>query len=218
MKKYLKAFYNFDQLKKFIHNELPIIGNWNIMDEDLSIRAEIIKDKPYVKKLKQLFEKNNLFYKKPSNEEIVTWLDSLYLIQKLFLSEVLNHAAVDWNINIFMEYLIPYSNFERVDYLLCYNNDVLIIECGYANDDYFKEMKIKKSNELLYYKEKLNNIFKNHNLNFYTYPLIYNSYNIEKVINNLADYINFIFLKSKNDIAYNILKNDNEEIIHKEYY
>lgn len=218
MKKYLKDFYNYDELVEFIEEELPVIKNWDILDEELCIRADIIKNKPYVKKLKQLFNENNLFFKNPTNEEIVTWLDSLFIIQELFLSGILDHEAVDWNINIFMEYLIPYSNFERIDYLLCYNNDVLIIECGYANDENFKEMRLRKNNELLYYKEKLNDIFRYHNLNFYTYPLIYNAYNIDETIHNLGEYINFIFLKSKYDIAYNIFKSEKKENTHKDYY
>lgn len=100
--------------------------------------------------------------------EVVSWLDTLCTLCCVF--DDIKDEYLKNHITIYQEYCIPFSN-KRADYLLVYDNKILIIEFSFdkLGKDYFYETKLQQA---IGYKELLSNILpKEIDIGTYTFML-----------------------------------------------
>lgn len=101
-----------------------------------------------------------------SDIEIVTWLDTLNILYYVF--DRIEDENLRNSVKILQEYCIPYSN-KRVDYLLVYDNKILILEFSFNKLGYDLQYETKLQ-QAIGYKELLNNILpKEVDLGTYTF-------------------------------------------------
>jgi len=150
MNKKRKCLYKYDNLKD-ISEENFKISNWKIIDDCILNRTEKIENYYFFEKLKK---DSKSFLGKINKEEIVSWLDSLTILNKLRKSKELDEK-IKKDIVIFQEYLIPYSNNYRADFLLCLGNKILILEFSYSKSASKYNEKLLQA---LRYKETLQTI------------------------------------------------------------
>lgn len=151
-------FNKLDKFNEFV-NALDIYNGWKINTGILNKRGEEIRDKEYTKKLRKLFNDKNLFRRSVSISEIVSWLDS-YLIISRFINELrkIVPSHIFDNFEIYCEYKIKLSKMRRIDYILAYNDNLLLLEFRLA--DKFSNLSTnwsRKMLELMIYKELLSN-------------------------------------------------------------
>ena len=182
------------------------IENWMVKAGNIKDRLNFIEDKKYFETLKKQAKEKNIHAK---NLEILSWLDTMNLLHHS-LTEVKEHILND--LVIIQEYQFPFSK-KRADYLLVYQNKILIIEFSFdkLGDEYSYETKLTQA---INYKELLTNILPNYiEIGTYTFLInpeidefgnelkIKNKYtnryegtNWEK-ITELASHVNFFFNK-----------------------
>lgn len=144
-----------------------------------------------------------------NDTEVITWLDTLTTLCCVFQSMVDEHLKS--NILVLQEYCIPFSN-KRADYLLVYDNKILIIEFSFNKLGYEFNYETKLQ-QAIGYKELLGNILpKEIDIGTYTFLLEPeedkngNTINIgdtDKLpndfkINALANFIEEFFKKNEN--------------------
>lgn len=200
-------FMDYQKLNSIVKSKLKI-EHWNIYGQTVRERLSQIKDKNYYKSLQILAKERRI----PAHEaEILSWLDTLNIMYYV-LSFVDEKILED--ITIIQEYKIPFSN-KRTDYLLVYQNKILILEFSFdrLGDKYKYETKLSQA---IGYKELLTSILpSNIEVGTYTYiiePEIdcdgnrvekYNKYtDQEELANNekietLGNYISWFFQKDK---------------------
>lgn len=167
----LLYFNNPNELRVFV-KELNIYNGWKINSGLLNDRGKTIQNKAYTNSLRDLFREKKFFRKEVSVAEIISWLDNLTLIQRLFdkLEKKLSKEVFD-NIEISVEYMIKMSKRMRIDYLIIYQNNILLLEMRTVSN--FNKLRAtwdKKFQELLVYKELMGNYL--HNKTFRLYALI----------------------------------------------
>ncbi len=201
----MKALYNlnYEEFEDLVEKDLRI-ANWLVYDDGAVSRKNMISDKSYFKTLRQRADEQGI---RASDEEVLSWLDTLNL---LFHSlKNVNERILD-RLQIIQEYQIPFTK-RRADYLLVYENKILIIEFSF--DKLGNEYKFEnKLSQAIHYKELLSNIMPNHiKIGTYTFMISpevdreggdimsYNKYtqqdelaNSEKMI-DLSEYIMFFF-------------------------
>lgn len=164
-------FENPSQMMDFI-DSLEIYNGWRIESGLLNDRGKLIEDKQYTKMLRDSFAKKGFFRKRVSLAEIVSWLDNLILIRRLFLDlKKQIPLKVFESMKISVEYMIEMSKKMRVDYLISYNNKVLILELRTVNS--FSRIRSTwemKFSELKVYKELMS--YYMCDKNFYLFALI----------------------------------------------
>lgn len=146
-KKYL---YRYDTLKE-ITDENNKSFDWKIANDSIENRSKKIETYKFFVKMKK---DAKLFSDMVDDKEIISWLDSLTILIKLLKSEKLSEKIKN-AIIIFQEYIIPYSNNYRADYLLCVGNKIMILEFSYKNESKNYD---KKLIQALRYKEVLETI------------------------------------------------------------
>lgn len=106
----------------------------------------------------------------------------------------LNYDNLLNNIRIIQEFHIPFTN-KRADYLLVYENKIIIVEFSYnqfENKDYHYNIKI---NQVIRYKELIINILpKNIDIATYTfliYPEDVDENSNQEQIENFVEYVKF---------------------------
>jgi len=162
----------------------PMLSSWGIWPLGLEERAKKLTGNKYFKEFKEKFSGNDIFKYEVSDKEVVSWLDSIYLMYNVFYDSELN-KYLDKDTKIIMEYPIPFSNNKRVDYIIQKGNKVLIIECGmiFSTKDLRKVYK-KKINETIVYKELISN-FTSLDMKLGVYSMIYlPEYQLEGGINS----------------------------------
>ena len=201
----MKALYNlnYEEFKNLVDNDLNI-ANWLVFEGEAISRKNMIVGKSYFKKLRQRAIEQGI---NASDEEVLSWLDTLNL---LFHSLHYVNDRILTKLQIIQEYQIPFTK-KRADYLLVYENKILIIEFSYdrLGHEYKFETKLSQA---IYYKELMSNIMPNHiKIGTYTFMISpevdsegedimkYNRYirqddlaNNEKII-DLSEYIMFFF-------------------------
>lgn len=201
----MKSLYNlnYDEFKNLVDEELNI-ANWLVYDDGAISRKNQISDRKYFKKLRERSLEQGI---KASDEEVLSWLDTLNL---LYYSLSYVNERILTKLQIIQEYQIPFTN-KRADYLLVYENKILIIEFSFERLG--KEYKFEnKLSQAINYKELLSNIMPSHiKIGTYTFMISpevgrdgedimkYNKYtrqndlaNSEKII-DLSEYIMFFF-------------------------
>lgn len=143
----------YEELIDLVENKLKI-KKWFIYKQKASDRINQIETKPYFLELSAQAYKNGI---KAQPAEKLSWLDTLNLLY--YSLKYVNEEILD-DLTIIQEYKIPFSN-KRADYILVYQNKILIIEFSFdkLGDVYKYENKL---NQAMGYKELLSNLLPPH--------------------------------------------------------
>ena len=147
----------------FLHfyEGLDIYKEWKITTGSMNYRGELIRSKPYALMLENLFAEKAMFRRKVSIAEIVSWLDSFKIIERLVKEMIKNFSSeVFMEIEIFSEYKIRMSKKMRIDYIFKYRDTLLLLELRMVSK--FEKLRPtweKKKLELIIYKDLINNYF-----------------------------------------------------------
>lgn len=187
---------------------------WFIRDDKITNRTDAIYLSDRYGKIKQQADINGISY---NDIEVATWFDTLVTLYYVF--DRVEDEDIRNNLKILQEYCIPYSR-KRADYLLIYDNKILILEFSFnkLNYEFNYETKLQQA---IGYKELLSNILpKEIEIGTYTFLLepeedargktIYLEVDGEKHTANhwkmydLAKYIEKFFKKNMK-VAYNAI-------------
>ncbi len=187
---------------------------WFIRDDKITNRTDAIYLSDRYGKIKQQADINGISY---NDIEVATWFDTLVTLYYVF--DRVEDEDIRNNLKILQEYCIPYSR-KRADYLLIYDNKILILEFSFnkLNYEFNYETKLQQA---IGYKELLSNILpKEIEMGAYTFLLepeedargktIYFEVDGEKHTANhwkmydLAKYIEKFFKKNMK-VAYNAI-------------
>lgn len=179
------AFDSVLDFKGFLER-LQMPSNWVITMEKNNLRGERVKDRPYVNYLRDLFMEKGLFRRNISIAEIVSLLDSYTIMMRVIkhLENMVGTARLK-HLKMYSEYKIYFSKNRRIDYVLEYNNRLLLIEFRVSfTFPNLSSMWQKKETELLFYKELLSNYlpetYKVHLFAFIAMPEVDNGYRLPK--------------------------------------
>jgi len=136
---------------------LNIYGHWRITDQKTNDRGEKVRSASYMNLLRNKFNEKHLFRRQVSISELISFVDSFYLMTIIFdkLKTMISDDLFN-SIEIFCEYRINLSKNKRVDLLLVHKQKVVLIEFRISNT--FPNMSSiwqKKTLELIVYKELL---------------------------------------------------------------
>jgi len=171
--------------------ELDVYNNWQIRHGLLNARGKEIEDRRYTKFLRKAFYDSGFFRMQVSIAEIVSWLDTTSLMERVF--EVLQQkleVEVFESIEMSLEYMIKMSKRMRIDYLLQYKDKVLLIE--FRTVDQFNKIRPTwdyKFKELLQYKELMSYYVLDKTLRIYAFIPLY-EYNGKVLNQKHRDYNN----------------------------
>jgi hypothetical protein len=167
--------------------ELDIYGGWKIQNGILNVRGKQISNRHYVNKLRNMFDEKNFFRKAVSVAEIVSWLDTMSIMNRLLKSLRLTLTLNEYKeINIYTEYMIEMSKKMRVDYILEYKNTILLLEFRTVNN--FEKLRNtweNKFRELLVYKELMGYYLPDKKIVIYAFISIYEYNNNKKIIKHI---------------------------------
>ncbi len=124
---------------------------WFIRDDKITNRTDAIYLSDRYGKIKQQADINGISY---NDIEVATWFDTLVTLYYVF--DRVEDEDIRNNLKILQEYCIPYSR-KRADYLLIYDNKILILEFSFnkLNYEFNYETKLQQA---IGYKELLSNI------------------------------------------------------------
>jgi hypothetical protein len=197
-------FYKMTELSIFT-NDLEII-DWKIEKEYLKERAFFYSKIELFGLLKQTFLDKKISIFALKDEEVITWIDTLSLLRRLLL--ILFKQGIDTDkISIIMEYPLIFGNHMRADYLLVYDQLIIVLEFGMFNQDERRseERYTKKLQESNSYRQLLGNLVDS-KIKVVNYVMIYRPeysrnqkkyikenilYNDEE-LNNLAKFISHL--------------------------
>ncbi len=134
----MKCLYELtvEQLYKLVDEDLSLDG-WIIWNEPLAKRTEAAQSHKRFEILKSRATKQG--FNKIENE-IVTWFDTLTLLCATLRQ--IDDIELKENLKIFQEFRMPYSR-KRADYLLVYDNKILILEFSFDNLGYEQKYEAK---------------------------------------------------------------------------
>lgn len=155
----LNIFNNFSQ----IEIRYPDIKKWKIENYGYKERLKVLHEKSKLFNILKPKGKN-LLLNINEDDEVLSWIDSLYLINETFKKV---NTIIQEKAKLIQEYVIPYTNNNRVDFIIAIENKIAIIEFAYHIDDF-----IKKANQCLTYKEIIKQQV-NENIKFYSYIFSY---------------------------------------------
>ena len=98
---------------------------WFIRDDKITNRTDAIYLSDRYGKIKQQADINGISY---NDIEVATWFDTLVTLYYVF--DRVEDEDIRNNLKILQEYCIPYSR-KRADYLLIYDNKILILEFSF---------------------------------------------------------------------------------------
>lgn len=213
----MKCLYelNYELLEDLVKGKLNL-ENWLIRNQDIRRRKDAISYSDRYAILKNRASELSFLF---SETKIVSWLDTLSILWNVFNNigdEYLRH-----NIHIFQEYCIPFSN-KRADYLLAYDNKILILEFSFSKLGYEFNYETKLQ-QAIGYKELLSNILP-HEVDIGTYTFLIepeeseygkmyyvndsNDLPNDWKMNSLAEYIEHFFKKNINLAVESLKKYD----------
>ena len=118
-----------EQFENFVENELHL-DNWMIRADTIQHRLDMIKDS---KKFEILKSRAKMVCLKFNDTEIVSWFDSMNILYHT-LARITDKSLLD-DLVILQEFCIPFTN-KRADYLLVYENKVMVVEFSFENLGY----------------------------------------------------------------------------------
>lgn len=199
----MKALFNgtIKEFKKTTKSNLQF-NKWKVFEMNIEDRYDCVQDNSYVNKLHEIAKSNNIKY---DECETISWLDSQSIMLKVINKmEKFDYDNLLNNMRIIQEFHIPFTN-KRADYLLVYENKIIIVEFSYNkfdNEDYHYNIKL---NQLIGYKELISNILSNDidiaTFTFLIHPEDVNGNSNQEQIENFVEYIKF-FMKKKSISAY----------------
>ena len=196
----MKYLYKMDwaALQQLVQFDLFLDG-WTIFNEGIQYRMDRVKDAySYQGSLMEArynsivaqADRNGIGY---NENEIVTWFDTLTGMYHVF--QQMEDEALRDHIVILQEYCIPYSN-KRADYVLCYDNKILIIEFSFRKLGYELQYETKL-HQAIGYKELIGNILpKEIDIGTYTYLVDPGLISDSPKVYDLAAYIEKFFNKN----------------------
>lgn len=196
----MKYLYKMDwaALQQLVRFDLFLDG-WTIFIEGIQYRMDWIKDaygyqgssmEARYNSIVSQADRNGIGY---NENEIVTWFDTLTVMYHVF--QQMEDEALRDHIVILQEYCIPYSN-KRADYVLCYDNKILIIEFSFCKLGYELQYETKL-HQAIGYKELIGNILpKEIDIGTYTYLVDPGSISDSPKVYDLAAYIEKFFNKN----------------------
>ena len=151
----------------------PDIETWKIKNIKYKERVEKVVTARIFKEIQEK-AKDFIETQKISNEEIVSWIDALYLINQVFKNENLDKEIKKRN-SIIQEYIIPYTKDNRADMIICKDNKLVILEFTYEKSKY-----INKAQQCFVYKEILKQQL-NNKIECYSYVFSYTNEETENL-------------------------------------
>ena len=167
----MKCLFNLNVFKFMEFAEELKADSWYIFNDDIESRYNKIKNTYYFNELKRRADSNKIHY---DDVEIVSWLDNINIIyntlSNFFDDDIYesNNEALN-KVHIIGEYHIPYSN-NRADIAIVYENKIIIVELSYDKFKIYERFK-RKLDQVICYKELLNNLLNNH-IEIATYTLL----------------------------------------------
>lgn len=163
-----KGINQFNAFSNFIEQ-----SNWRIEKQLLKERVEKYKTEEFFLKLQHDFNNKNLTIWELKQEEIITWIDTISLLQRILLQVFKKGVNVE-NVNIIMEYPLIYGNHMRSDYLIVYDRLIVVLEFGMFNQDEKRseERYTKKLQESINYRQIIGNLV-SVDLSVINYVMIY---------------------------------------------
>lgn len=200
----MKCLYQmyWKDLKKLVEEDLCLTDWYVAWDESLSNRARRVREF----ETDNMYGTNNMQHRyelikrradeaclKYNETEIVTWFDTLCILYHAF--DMVDYEYLRDNIVILQEYNIPFSN-KRADYVLCYDNKILILEFSFYKLGYELQYETKLQ-QAIGYKELIGNVLpKEIDIGTYTFLVDSGYVKDNDKVYNLADYIEKFFNKN----------------------
>jgi hypothetical protein len=158
----------------FLH-ELDVYNGWQIQSGLLNDRGKQIYNRRYVKMLRERFDNRDFFRQRVSIAEIVSWLDTMSLMRRLVesLRAKLGRDVAE-QIHIYCEYMIQMSKKMRIDYVLEYEDRLLLLEFRTVNR--FEKLRSTwqmKFQELQIYKELMSYYLPDKTIRVYSFIAMY---------------------------------------------
>lgn len=201
----MKCLFNgtINDFKIFTDSELKL-NKWLIYDQSIDDRYEQVKKYSYIKKLKDLANKNEMEYDKT---ELISWLDSQKIMLEVIKKINKDKRNILEGIRLIQEFHIPFSR-KRADYLIVKDNKILIIEFSYSKLNKTAYQYQTKLNQVINYKELISNVISK-NVDIATFTFILHPEEEDKEvnmgeINNFIDYL-YYFISDKKYDAYSEL-------------
>ncbi len=170
----LQYYENLKQFQSFFYS-LDIYNNWKIRKGLLNERGRQIKDKRYVIQLKNKFANKKFFRKQVSIAEIVSWLDTMTLVNRVIINlEKQIDTKIFNQLKIYMEYMINMSKKMRVDYVIEYQDSIMLLEFRTVSS--FEKIRPtwqNKFQELQIYKELMSYYIDDKKIFLYSFVALY---------------------------------------------
>lgn len=183
--KALNIHQNIYEYNKYVEN-LYKVSKWEIRPETYEERTKKLSKFSYWNILKDEFNEKKLTNKNLNDSQLVTYFDTMYLMYQL-LNEITNEKIKN-EMKIIQEYRIDTLNKPRIDYLLTYRNDIILLEFGKSTPKDLSKSLTEKQRQLDGYKNALiNNLENNEKYKITSIPIIYLSEENEANKNNNAD-------------------------------
>ena len=162
-----KGIKEFQMFTSFIENE-----EWKIGKQLMKDRVELFKNRICFKKMKSDFLKKELICWPLKDEEVISWIDTIMLLKRIM--DRIDDCFIADNLTIYSEFVIPYGNHLRADYLIVFDDIIIVLEFGMFNQDEKRseERYSKKLVEAMAYSQVLRNILPK-SINVFNYVMIY---------------------------------------------
>jgi hypothetical protein len=155
----IKAMNIFNGLDQFFSfTEFLEVNEWRIEKQLLKDRVNDYKNWEYFLLLRKKFSDNQISIWDLKDEEVITWLDTLLLLRRIFTVLLKKGIKID-NILTIMEYPLVNGNYMRSDYLIVYDRLIFVLEFGMFNQDEKRseERYTKKLQESINYRQIIAN-------------------------------------------------------------
>jgi hypothetical protein len=170
----IKTMYHFKNINEFIKfsNVINQI-TWNIEKQLLKNRVDHYSNLGIISDMRSQFNLNKISIWPLKEEEIITWLDTLSIMRRLFMIAFETGLDID-KLQVLMEYPLLYGNHMRADYLIVYDRLIIVLEFGMFNQDEKRseERYTKKLQDSINYRQILSNLV-NSQIKIVNYSMIY---------------------------------------------
>ncbi len=170
----IKAMYIFKGINQFnTFSNFIEQKNWKIENQLLKDRVGKYRNEVFFITLYNQFNDQKLTIWELKQEEIITWIDTIFLLRRIFF-QIFKNGINGENVSIIMEYPLVFGNHMRSDYLIVYDRLIIVLEFGMFNQDEKRseERYTKKLQESINYRQIISNLV-SRDLNVVNYVMIY---------------------------------------------